>query len=428
MNGEARGPIDREAQPPPGSMTTPSDTRCEPWLRPLLDRIDGAYRTLHRRPPSPDEVAECLDRFEAASGSPATLARRATSEEALAWIDVRPLKVEMDVVNQCNLRCRMCHFSDPAYDHAALPKREMTVAEFESIASQLFAHCAELSLSISTEPLLHARVSELLAITNRYRVPWTYLHTNGLLLNERVARALIESGIDQLSVSIDGATAQTYESLRRGARLDTLLANLRRFQELVLELGADGPRLAFNVVLTRRNVHELPDLVRLAAQLGVVAVAGVHLVPLSEAMAEETLDRAPGTYDRWREEALSVGDELGVEVTLPPPFGAATEPGERRHRDLPSTAPSSPDGDGACCFPWHFLGIDSAGNVSPCGWWHRQPHLGNLLEQSFDEVWNGEGFRALRREHRSGALREACERCPSSGMGRVDDARSFEVR
>lgn len=412
----------------------------ESVLSPLLEAIESTYERLLFRSPTPRETAACVRRFFRAMPSPADRQRAAAAGDLLVHVGIRPLKVEMDVVNQCNIRCRMCHFDDPAYSYKARPKVEVSIERFESIARQIFPFCSELSLSISTEPLLHEGIEDLLEIMARYKVPWTYMHTNALLLDARKCKKLVDSGIDQLSISIDGATAGVYEGIRKGARLDRLISNIEMLQATKLRMGVRRPKLAFNVVLMRSNVHELPEIVRLAARLGVEAVAACHVVPLNEEMAGETLDKAPQAYDEARAAALLLGGSCGVSVEIPPPFEVQTaellptsEPEEPAdtgpHRDLRFVSDQSAGPPtSACAFPWHFLGLDTHGNVSPCGWWHRQPFVGNVHDEPFLDVWNGERYRKLREEHRAGELRDICRSCPASGMGSVHSSEAFAVR
>src|SRR5207247_1766069 len=80
-----------------------------------------------------------------------------------------------------------------------------------------------------------------------------------------------------------------------------------------------------------------------------------------------------------------------------------------------------------CHFPWHFVGLDAAGNVVPCGWWYGEEPMGNIRTESFEEIWTGRRFRALRAEHQAGERRPTCRNCPAMGVGRVSDAGAFAV-
>jgi len=79
-------------------------------------------------------------------------------------------------------------------------------------------------------------------------------------------------------------------------------------------------------------------------------------------------------------------------------------------------------GRAACYLPWEFVIVDSQGNVAPCGWWYRQPPMGNLYEQSFEEIWWGDAYALLRKELRGHLpLRQVCACCPAVASRRVDE-------
>src|SRR5205085_2094392 len=94
-------------------------------------------------------------------------------------------------------------------------------------------------------------------------------NTNATLLTRATAERLLDAPPDWLCVSVDGATAATYEGIRDGARFDRVARNVQRFVALMRERGVDKPDLSLVTVAMRRNVHELPALVRLAADWGV---------------------------------------------------------------------------------------------------------------------------------------------------------------
>lgn len=83
------------------------------------------------------------------------------------------------------------------------------------------------------------------------------------------------------------------------------------------------------------------------------------------------------------------------------------------------TPPPVPQGRRCCAFPWQFLSIDLTGEVAPCGYWSfvAEHALGNTNEQEVTAIWNGDGFRELRRRHAAGDLAgHPCERCPAPRM------------
>ncbi len=94
----------------------------------------------------------------------------------------------------------------------------------------------------------------------------TGILTNGLLLDETTAQTLIEAGIDWLCISMDGATAELYNRIRRGSDFETVCRNIRtlnRFRK------GKHPKLMINFVLMKINFHQIKPMVHLADGLGV---------------------------------------------------------------------------------------------------------------------------------------------------------------
>ena len=404
-------------------------------LEPLLKEIHSVFSTFLFRDPAPQEtIRHILHFYEACN----TFDRRAEAiqrGDIRTHLGIRPLKLEMDIVNQCNLRCIMCHFSSVQY--SIKPKREIAVENFARVAEQLFPLCSHLSLSISAEPLLHRKLAELLQITERYKIPFVYMHTNGLLLNERIIDHLMQSKVNQLSISVDGSTKHTYERIRVGAKFERLIANMQAINHAKERMRSDTPHLCFNVVLMRSNIRELPSLVHLAHEMQVEGIGAVHMVALAIAVAdpkEESLQWHKDLCNRMLDEARTLAEQYHIYVSLPDRFGVAEDPAPLsqvgiKHRELRLLLPQPKEmAEPSCFFPWHFVGLDSDGNLMPCGWWYNQAPMGNVLTESFEVIWNNAQYRRLRSEHLHGALRHVCQICPVGGMGNINNANAFLVR
>jgi radical SAM protein with 4Fe4S-binding SPASM domain len=400
-------------------------------IEPLLGEIDSTYRRFLYRSPLPQEVVRHIICFYEEFNTPGRRAAAIKRGGTLPHLGIRPLRLEMDIVNQCNLRCIMCHFSSAEFFKRK--KQEISPEEFARVAEQVFPLCSYVSLSLSTEPLLHRKFGELLRIAGRYKIPFVYMHTNALLLNDRIIDQLIESKFNEVCISIDGATKQTYERIRVGANFERLIANIEAINRAKKRAGARLPRLGFNVVLMRSNIAELPSIIRLAHDLEVEGVGAVHMVPFAAAVAdpgEESLRLHKDLCNRMLEEARAAAEKYHVRVTLPDRFegGAETTPVSRRgdeHRDLRFLPLQAAPAQASCFFPWHFVGLDSVGNLFPCGWWYNEPAMGNLLTESFEQIWNNEQYYRLRSEHLKGPLRQVCQTCPAAGMGNVNNPSAF---
>lgn len=395
-------------------------------VRPLVRTIHDAYREFVHRPPTASEVQDAVDRARTELRTHDELVDALADGTIRRVLGIRPLKLEMDVTSQCNLRCTMCYLSDPRFGRR--PRVDVSVDSFREIARQVFPHCGLVSLSFGTEPLLHPRIEELLEITAREGVPWRYLITNAQLLDERRIETFVRVPLHGFSISVDASTRTTYERIRRGASWDRLIANVRALQAAKRRAGSVFPRITFNFVLMRSNLEELPGLVELAHELGVEGVAAMHVTPFEGLdTADERLDGEPERCNAVLARTRAVAERLGVPVALPESFDVADAAPAVLKDATPvgflfpePTAPTT-----GCPFPWQFVGIDPYGNVVPCGHWYTRPPMGDVHTQSFAEIWNGARWRELRREHAGGDLASDCRHCPAAGMGSCDNPDSF---
>lgn len=192
-------------------------------------------------------------------------------------LHARKLKVLIDITNKCNLRCVMCHFSfDKVFYRAP---EHMTPEQFGRIAEALFPLAHTAVLSAGSEPTVSPHFERILEIAGRHRLPALQFLTNGLKLDGRRVDAVLNAGITQIDVSIDGATASTYERIRRGGRFDVLVSNLQRLRDEKRQRGLHHPLVQFNLTLMRSNLHELPAFVDLAEACGVERIGARHLMP-----------------------------------------------------------------------------------------------------------------------------------------------------
>jgi radical SAM protein with 4Fe4S-binding SPASM domain len=338
----------------------------------------------------------------------------------------RTLMIRMDVINRCNMRCFMCPY--PASGESAKPAQIMEPALFKTIAGQVFPHAYHLGLSCAYEPLLHPRFEEILAITSRHNVPEWGIVTNGLLLNEKIAEALIRHRMTVLSVSLDGVTRETYCDIRGVDAFDRVLANVRAFQEMKRRAGSQLPHLFMNFVLMRRNVGEIAPFLGLCRELGAEDVTFVHVMPRSRENAE-SLVNAPEFYEKAYAEAKRIVEGAAMRVLLPAPFSAdeLAAVGRREHErrlqqsrsnDLQATgaratsvAVEAAGDDIFCASPWMMLFISPNGDVHPCSHRQNDPPFGNLAAQSFEEIWNGRAFLELRRRLYYHDLEGRCLTC-----------------
>lgn len=316
-----------------------------------------------------------------------------------------PEEIYLEVTNRCNLRCAMCPQSFGMQERF----HDLTWERFLELIAQ-FPRVRRAVLHGIGEPLLNPHLSRMIAHLKQ-RGAYVLFNSNGLLLRGRRARELAASGLDELRVSIDGGTPETYQAVRGVDGFERILGNLRRFTALKAALGVDSPRVSLWLTGMKTNIGELPQLVRVAAASGVAEVYLQRLVHSERGLAtrEQALFGRASAADRAAmDEAAELARELGVVL-----WGSG-EAGPREPADRPQAGDRPWQG---CFRPWRLIYITANGAALPCcispftGVPYREIVLGNLNRQTLHEVWEGDAYRSWRAAMRSGQPPAACAGC-----------------
>ena len=211
-------------------------------------------------------------------------------EDGLALRFARPdaRRVYIEVTALCNLNCAMC-----VRQVWRDPPGAMAWETFQAVVEGLraFPNLRRITFGGFGEPLTHPRFSEMLALAAELGVGMT-LTTNGLLLDEAMAKELLAAHLDTVVVSLDTVHIQAYGQARLEKGVDQVLDNMRRLRELARQRGQMLPRIGLEFVAMRSNLEWLSRLPELAHDLGATFVLVTNLLPHTLEMADEIL------YDR----------------------------------------------------------------------------------------------------------------------------------
>ncbi|MDO8752457.1 MAG: radical SAM protein, partial [Anaerolineales bacterium] len=168
-------------------------------------------------------------------------------------------KVYIEPTVACNLDCITCFRN--AWEQ---PIGRMTEETFESILNGLKQMDPIPSVYFGGigEPLFHVKTIEWIRRVKELGVK-VELITNGTILTEKKSRELIDSGLDVLWVSLDGATPETYADIRIGAELPTILDNLKRFNKMRKASHYPTPEIGIAFVAMKRNISDLPQVIKI---------------------------------------------------------------------------------------------------------------------------------------------------------------------
>lgn len=290
-----------------------------------------------------------------------------------------PPSVEIELTNRCNLACVQCLRS---LGLSPYKLGDMDFENYKLILAQ-FPYLMNLSLNGFGEPMMHKKFFEIVEYTRKER-PWCKIgiYSNGMLIDDKKAHQMMECGLTELNISIDAAYPDTYKRVRRGGNLETLHENIKRLVQIQNESWASLPMIGLNFVMLNENEGELVPFIEQAAELGVDFVNCITYASYDWGFHNK---RTPDSYKRELEAAAKRMKELGV-----------------RCKSFPSDdiSWSDPNRQFGCGFFWgEDLRITFAGDITLgcCSPFKETFSYGNMLEQSFRDIWNNEIFQQNRK-------------------------------
>jgi radical SAM protein with 4Fe4S-binding SPASM domain len=292
---------------------------------------------------------------------------RFTNRAKLLWgywrrkptLSALPVEYIVETTAKCNLYCPMC----PRETHKQ-PKADMADEIFERLVRESGSSAEHMMLIGLGEPFMDRKIFDRIEYCAQHNIS-TLLSTNGTFLNEETGARLLATALEHITLSFDGATKESFEYYRKGANFEKVRDNFVRFARMKQERRAKV-QVVVQMVRMERNASEVDDFVRFWKN-----VPGVDQVRIKE-------------------------DETNV---LQP---------EARH--------SADDWKHPCHYLWRGpMYVKQNGDVYACcqSYTLDGAPVGNIGEQSLNEIWNSDAMRRMRELHASGRAAEidVCARC-----------------
>ncbi len=335
-------------------------------------------------------------------GLAANLSQRALTKRS-GRVAGLPVHIQIEITNGCNLQCLSCH-RDLLYPKA-------TTMSFENLR-KVFDDIRPIKINVSGigEPFMNKDAFRMIRYAKEHGAA-VNCATNFTLVGGKVEK-IVDSGIDQLKVSIDAADPETYHRIRKKDLHGVLVENLRELSRVKKERGADKPTVRFNYALQKENLDELVPTVRLAKELDVGALYVQYLTYVDRENRKEKLvgDMTRGQLEKTLGEAEALAGRLGI-ITNISMWWREFEYFWNNMQPLPDVIPNKKH----CYFPWFSTWIDADGTVRPCPvipWRKGVAHMGNAFEENFSRIWNNEKYQEFRVAHAKGERpNSVCKEC-----------------
>jgi radical SAM protein with 4Fe4S-binding SPASM domain len=295
-----------------------------------------------------------------------------------------PRKLTIETFGGCNLRCPLCPTGQGLRGR---PMGPMKMEIFSEIMRQLGDVVETIDFFNWSEPLLNRNLPTMIRMA-RERNIHTVVSSNLNIVPD--PEALVRSGLNELLVSCDAITPETYVKYRVGGNFHTVMKNL----EKILAIRHLNPELVvkWRFITFAHNEHEIPAVLARCQELGVVPDVNPNRLDMRQEILLQETDRI-AQYQTWIPDNSPVYDKVTLQKKIRFP---------------------------ACPRPWYEAVIDVDGSVTfCCSSYDKEYDIGNIMETPFVDIWNGQIYQASREYISRGTssfnLRTICHICKDNG-------------
>jgi MoaA/NifB/PqqE/SkfB family radical SAM enzyme len=265
---------------------------------------------------------------------------------------ILPEIVQIESTNICNAKCVFCPRDEM--------HRKQGIMSFE-LFKKVVDECAELGITHVRvhnygEPFVDRKLVDKIRYAKERGIREVGMISNGSLINEPVARGMIEAGLDAINISVDASGKEVFESTRLGLKYDKVIANIERIIRIRAELGKKRPKLILSFVRQNNSADEQAFI------------------------------------EHWR----NIADKIHITDL----------------HNWGGTLNQTSDVNYPCYRPWLTFTVLWDGRVSLCcADFDGHTILGDMNSSSIREIWNAESYRAVRREHLESGGPDVCRSC-----------------
>jgi len=282
-----------------------------------------------------------------------------------------PIRLIVDPANMCNLRCPLCPTGQlkPTRD-----KSVMDLTHYKHLVDEVGDYLFEIDLYNWGEPFLNPALFEMIKYAQDKNIRTT-MSTNMNILNDAMAEGLVNAGLEQLTVSVDGASQKSYVKYRVRGKFDRVIRNIKMLVKAKRRLKSKHPKISWQFLVMKHNEHEIEKAKKMAKEL---EVDEIFFRPIRPDMGAEL-----HMSDKEKFENAKPWLPKNEEYSR---FSAKDKTKKKKYK-LKS-----------CLFLWTMASINSNGSVSPCcGVYDEKNDFGNTFKTgSFMKVWNNKTYQKAR--------------------------------
>ncbi|MBD3252185.1 radical SAM protein [Candidatus Pacearchaeota archaeon] len=277
----------------------------------------------------------------------------------------KPLTAMIEPTNYCNLNCPLC----PTGEGLLKRKPEnLSLTDFKKIMDNLGDSIIHLRLWNWGEPFLNKDFYKMVEYAKSKNI-FVNTSTNSYFLNEEMIDSLIDSELDQLIISLDGASEETYNKYRKKGDFNKVIKSLEKIKELKNKKKTRYPEVKIQFIVMRHNEHEIKKVIELAKKTEVDTLFFKTVGIMDEKLKDKIYEYLPrnNIFQRYMLEESEVKEiKLSGKV---------------------------------CDYLWSEITINVDGSVVPCCRDAQGKHiLGNIKKQKISDIWNSKKMVSFRKQ------------------------------
>jgi pyrroloquinoline quinone biosynthesis protein E len=358
----------------------------------------GALTGLPTPEPVPDLNTYLRERRISLSRSSSRLKNYLTymkSARRSAEVNYLPTRLDFENVSRCNFACTMCTVSEW---HKGTRAADMPLEDFKRLIDEQYG-LVEIKIQGLGEPTMQRDTYFEMIKYARAKNIWVRTTTNASLLHlNNNYKKLVDSGVNEIQISVDGADKETFEAIRRQSKFEQVVSNIKLINAYCDSKGVELTKMW--TVVQKGNRHQLMQLVDLAHEMGFKSMGfSLNLVDFGTDRWRDINDSVTVEKSFTRREAdalMARGRELGIKVR----FWSVTQ---KYNTDSPA---------GMCPWPFERAYVASDLRIVPCciiG----NPDVSEVgsAKEGFSQAWYGETMRDFREAHLRGDIPKVCVSC-----------------
>ena len=293
-----------------------------------------------------------------------------------------PYYLIVDSGNICNLKCPLCPTGNRTLDRN---QRFVRFEDFRRIIDKLYLYAYEVSLYNWGEPFLNPDIFQMIRYCVERNIS-TNLSSN-FNISDLDSEEVIKSGLEYLSISLDGTTQEVYSKYRVGGKIDLVFQNLKKILKKKKDFRSRTPFIEWQFIVMKQNCHQIDDARRMAKEMGVDIIRFIPVgVPMDAKNKKELASE-------WFPDLRAHG-------------------GKHEITDRFLQKPIK----GGCFYLYRSVTIHPGGAVAPCCVVYKEKDdFGNMFDTDFSQIWNNESYQSARslfsRKQKS-SIKTVCNRCP----------------